>query len=148
MISRDSTKTLVQTYLHEVLDNGRVELLGGLFTPDCVIHRPEFPEPIVGLENYKAFLTLGFTTIIHRMETTIHDMVIERDRVACRLSHDVVFYPDAVLPSRIGAHDVGGREVTWSALALCRLRNGKVAEEWVCKDDLGILIRLDVLTGR
>jgi hypothetical protein len=33
-------KEAVRRYFHEVLDQGKVQLIGELFHPDCVMHRP------------------------------------------------------------------------------------------------------------
>ena len=143
MSTKDKT-SMVQRYLRDVLDNGQVDILDELFTPDCIIHRPEFPEPIVGLDNFKAFLTLAFATVIRHMETTLHDMVIDEHMVACRLSHRVVFHKNAVLPTRMGPLNVGGREVEWSALAMSRFDRDKTAEEWVYKDEIGLFVQLGV----
>ena len=140
-------KAAVRRYLEDVLDGGQVDLLDELFTEDCVIHRPEFPEPIVGLENFKAFMSVALTTIICRLETTVHDMFVEGDLLACRLTHKAVFCENAIYPSRVGTYEAGGRRVVWNALAMCRLREGKVAEEWVFKDEIGLLVQLGAFSA-
>ncbi|MBU2551892.1 MAG: ester cyclase [Proteobacteria bacterium] len=141
-MSIETMKAIVLRYLKQVLDNGQVDILDELLTEDCVIHRPEFPAPIVGLDNFKAFLSLAFTAIVCRMETTVHDIMAEGDLLSCRLSHKFVFFENAVLPSRIGTHETGGREVVGAAMAMCRFRDGKIAEEWVFKDEIGLLMQL------
>ena len=133
---------IVRRYLNDVLDNGQVDILDELFTSDCIIHRPEYPEPIVGLEHFKAFMALAFTAIISRMETTLHDIVVDDDLAACRLSHRVVFHKDAMLPTRMGPLDVGGRTVEWSAMGISRFAGGKISEEWVYKDEIGLFVQL------
>ena len=50
--------------------------------------------------------------------------------------------------SRLGKHSVAGKTVTWQAIAIFRLRDRKIAEEWVCRDELGMLIELGVLNRR
>jgi predicted ester cyclase len=37
-----------------------------------------------------------------------------------------------------------GKTVTWSAIAIFRIRDGKIAEEWVNRDELGMSIELGV----
>ena len=39
--------------------------------------------------------------------------------------------------SRIGDYDVKGKQVTWDAIAIFRIQNGKIAEERVNRDELG-----------
>jgi hypothetical protein len=48
--------------------------------------------------------------------------------------------------SRIGIYNVKGKPVTWEAIAIFRFRNGKIAEEWVSRDELGILLSFGGLT--
>jgi ketosteroid isomerase-like protein len=47
--------------------------------------------------------------------------------------------------SRLGRHDVAGKPVSWPAIAIFRFRDGKIAEEWVSRDELGMLIQLGVV---
>jgi hypothetical protein len=35
-----------------------------------------------------------------------------------------------------------GKGVTWASLTMFRVRDRKIAEEWVCRDELGMLIQL------
>ena len=74
--------------------------------------------------------------------TIMHDLIAEDDRVACRLSHRAVNRGEWT--SRLGCHDVAGKTVSWPAIAIFRFRDGKIAEEWVSRDELGMLIELGV----
>ena len=48
--------------------------------------------------------------------------------------------------SRLGSHAVAaGKVVTWPSLTMFRIRDGKIAEEWVCRDELGMLMQLGVV---
>jgi predicted ester cyclase len=44
--------------------------------------------------------------------------------------------------SRLGRHAVAGKTVSSPAIAILHIRNGKIAEEWVNRDELGMLIEL------
>ena len=81
--------------------------------------------------------------VYSEFSTTIHDLIVEDDRVACRLSHRAVNRGEWT--SRLGRHDVAGKPVSWPAIAIFRFRDGKIAEEWVSRDELGMLIDLGVL---
>ena len=41
----------------------------------------------------------------------------------------------------------GGKTVTWPAIAIFRFHDSKIAEEWVSRDELGMLIELGVLAN-
>ena len=47
--------------------------------------------------------------------------------------------------SRIGGHDTKGKSLVWSAIAIFRIDGGKIAEQWVNRDELGMLLSLGVL---
>ena len=138
----EENKTIVAGYFAEAIDKRNADILGKFFAQDCVVHRPEASAPIVGLENLKQALGRLVDTY-SEFTTTIHDLFASGDRVTCRFSHRAVNRGD--WKSRIGHHSVAGREVNWSAIAIFRIRDGKIAEEWVCRDELGMLISLGVL---
>ena len=141
-MSIESNKAIVRRYFEEVVDKRKLEILDEIMSMDCVIHRPEASEPIRGLEAFKHALERILQTY-SEFTTTIHDLIAEEDRVACRLSHRAVNRNEWT--SRLGKHAVTGKTVSWPAIAIFRFHDGKIAEEWVSRDELGMLIELGVL---
>ena len=141
-MSTTSQKATVRRYIEEALDNRNLDVLDAMVAPDCIIHRPESPEPIRGLPAFKQALR-KILEAYKEFRTTIYDLIAEEDRVACRLSHCAVHR--GAWTSRIGRHEVAGKPVTWSAIVIFRFRDGKIAEEWVSRDELGMLIELGML---
>ena len=137
-----SNKAIVRRYFEEAVDKRNLDILDEIVTTDCVIHRPEAPERIRGLDAFKHALE-KILQVYSEFTTTIHDLIAEGDRVACRLSHRAVNRGEWT--SRIGRHAVAGKTVTWPAIAIFRIRDGRIAEEWVSRDELGMLIDLGVL---
>jgi predicted ester cyclase len=137
-----SHKATVRRYFEEALDKRRLDVLDEIVATDCILHRPEVSEPIRGLEAFKHALK-SILDVYSEFTTTIHDLIAEEDRVACRLSHRAVNRGEWT--SRLGRHAVAGKPVSWSAIAIFRLRDGKIAEEWVNRDELGMLIELGVV---
>jgi len=105
---------------------------------------PEYPQPIVGPQAWKQALK-RVLQVYSEFKTTIHDLIAENDRVACRLSHKTVHREDWTY--RIGRHAVAGKAVGWQTMVVFHFREGKIAEQWVNRDELGILIELGVLTS-
>ena len=138
----ESNKTIVRRYFEEVVDKRKLDILGEIVATDCIIHRPEASEPIRGLEAFRRALE-RILRVYSDFTTTIHDLIAEDDRVACRLSHQAVNRGEWT--SRLGTHAVAGKTVTWPAIAIFRIRDGKILEEWVNRDELGMLIGLGVL---
>ena len=140
-MSTESNKEIVRCYFEEALDKRDLGVLDGIVATDCIIHRPEVSEPIRGLEDFKCALE-RILNVYSEFTTTIHDLIAEEDRVACRLSHRAVNRGEWT--SRLGRHAVAGKTVTWQAIAIFRIRDRKITEEWVCRDELGMLIELGV----
>ena len=44
--------------------------------------------------------------------------------------------------------DVRGKTIQWDAMAIFRFDNGKIAEEWVSRDELGMLMQVGKLELR
>ena len=143
-MSTETNKAIVRRYIEEALDKRNLNVLDEIVTTDCIIHRPEAAEPIRGLEAFKHALERILQTY-SELSTTIHDLIAEEDRVACRLNHRAV--NRGKWTSRLGRHAVSGKKVCWPAIAIFRIRDGKIAEEWVNRDELGMLIELGVLAS-
>ena len=140
-MSKQSNKEIVRRYFEEVLDGKKVYLTEQLFTTDCIIHRPESVNPIVGLDGIRNIVS-GSCERFSQFETRIYDTIAEGDRVVSRVSHFGAYKTGWI--SRVGHHSVEGKKVRWNAIAIFRIKDGKIAEEWVCRDELGMLLQLGV----
>src|SRR5262245_48538976 len=138
----EANKAIARRYFSEMVDQRSDKLIEELWTEDCVVHRPE-----VSPKGREAFRQ-AFNRVVgpySEFKTTIHDLVAENDLVVCHLLHRVV-HRGGAWTSRLGAHAVvAGQVVTWSSLTMFRIRDGKIAEEWVCRDELGMLMQLGVV---
>jgi predicted ester cyclase len=128
-----------------MVDKRSDKLLEELWTEDCVVHRPEVSATIKGREAFRQ----AFNRVVgpySEFRTTLEGIVAENDLVVCRLSHRVV-HRGSDWTSRLGTHPVAaGKVVTWPSTTMFRIRDGKIAEEWVSRDELGMLIQLGVVT--
>ncbi|MEZ4236681.1 MAG: ester cyclase [Myxococcota bacterium] len=140
-MSREAAEAVVRRYFAEVID-GRGEDLSAVFTEDCVVHRRDLPEPIAGREQLERFLLVSRFTLAGT-ETVIDDLLADEDRVAVRVRHRVTVA--GVLQTPFGRVDAAGRTVTWHAMAWFRVRDGRIAEEWVVRDEVAIFDQLGVL---
>jgi predicted ester cyclase len=121
-MSAASNKAIARSYFEEALDKRNLDVLDDIVATDCLIHRPEAQEPIRGLTAFKQALS-RILQVYSEFSTTIHDMIAEDDRMACRLSHQAVNRGEWT--SRLGRHDVAGKPVSWPAIAIFRFRRGK-----------------------
>ena len=132
--------TVVRRYFEEVLKPGSdPRLVEELFAPEIVMHRPGMD--LVGIAAVQAFVA-AVTAVAH-FETTIHDAFGVGDRVVCRLSHIVEYTGDEI--TRVGVVPAAGKTVTWDAIAIFRFEGDTIAEEWVARDEVAMLLQLGAI---
>ena len=109
------------------------------FAPEIVMHRPGID--LVGIAVIQAFIA-AVTAVAH-FETTIHDAFGVGDRVVFRLSHIVEYTGDEI--TRVGVVPAAGKTVTWDAIAIFRFEGDTIAEEWVARDEVAMLLQLGAI---
>jgi predicted ester cyclase len=133
-------QTLVLSYFHDVLDGGKIDLVDNMFRPDCAIHFGS--SDVKGIAGVRGVVERRNTTY-SKLATEVHDIFESGDRVVVRLTHRAT--GAGVLRSRIGTHDVNGKSIAWDAIVIFQMKNGKIAEEWVNRDELGMLMSAGIL---
>jgi predicted SnoaL-like aldol condensation-catalyzing enzyme len=139
--AQEANKATVQRYFDEVIDGGNRAAMADLFLPGALQHFPG--RDVTFTPETGATMAPSRT-----MKTTIHHWLMDGELVLAHLTHEVAFPPSGQFATQIGAVDVGGRSVHWDAMALFRLQDGKIAEEWVNRDELSILAQLDAVELR
>lgn len=136
-------KAVVERYFREVLDRRNIDLLPELFARDVVLHRPGFD--VTGLDaalqRLRAVLQ-DYTAF----STELAGLIAEGDMVAVRVFHRVRARPHT-FRSRAGEVRLAAeQDINWPAMVQFRLRDGKIAEEWVMRDELGMLAQMGKIT--
>jgi predicted ester cyclase len=131
---------VVRRYFHEVLDQGKVELIEELFHPRCVMHRPG--GTVVGIDSVRGVAQRRKETF-SQFETEIQDIFGAGDRWVARLAHRGV--GGGVWRSRMGNFDVTGKTAQWNAIAIFRFENEKIVEEWVTRDELAMVLQFGLV---
>lgn len=136
-------KTVVERYFREVLDQNKFEVLPDLMARDVVLHRPGFD--VTGLDAAVQRLR-GVFRDYSSFSTELSGLIAEGDMVAVRVTHRVRASPH-IFRSRAGDVTLASeQDLHWTAIVQFRLKDGKIAEEWVMRDELGILLQLGRLT--
>jgi predicted ester cyclase len=128
-VSGADNKAIVLRLIEEVMSNGHLAVADELVDPNFVLHLPGSQEPLRGTEGLKRVaesLRAGFPDL--RM--SVEDVICEGDKVAVRVKQE-------------GTHTVfirpTGRKVNVAAIAIFRIVEGKIVEEWLSSDRLGLL---------
>ena len=134
-MSTEDNKTSVRRFFAEY---GRGNLDGAeeMLATDFVNHQSDNT-----LQNRQEFKQLGsaFLTAFPNLEETIEDQVAESDKVATRLTFKGTHSGELMgIPPT-------GKQVTFTALAIDRLVDGKIADRWHLFDTLGMLQQLGVI---
>ena len=140
-MSIEQNKELVRRYFQEALDPGTPEVIGELFADDCVIHRPGL-EPLHGVETVRLIVAMAHE-IYSKFRSTLHDLVAEGDTVAVRLTHNAVYRGPWTTP--LGTFDCTGKAIEWQAMVMFKIYHGKIIEERVVRDELGMMLEVGLL---
>jgi len=73
-----------------------------------------------------------------KLTTQVHDIIESGDRVVVRITHRAI--GAGPVRSRLGTHDGNGKNFEWDAVVIFRMKDGKIAEDWVTRDELGMLL--------
>jgi len=131
---------LVLSYFHDVLDGGKVDFVEDMFQPNYAIHFAS--GDVKGAAGLHAMVERRVASF-SKFATEVHDIFESGDKVVVRLTHRGT--GAGSVRSRIGTHDVNGKSVAWDAIVIFRMKNGKIAEEWVNRDELGMLLSAGIL---
>jgi predicted ester cyclase len=115
----NENKELVRHGFERVLASQTFEGLEDLFHPDFIDHGalPGLPPGIAGLRELLARQQAEFPDL----EATIEDMIAEGDKVVTRWTMTATHRPTQ-------------RKLTWSAIGIVRVADGKVIERWGSSD--------------
>jgi steroid delta-isomerase-like uncharacterized protein len=134
-MSPEDNKALVVRYI-ESLNEGNLpseEFIG----PGFVFHDPGMPD-VVDLAGIRRFVAETFSAFPD-LSATVEDLIAEGDRVVCRYTSRMTHQRDFMdIPAT-------GRQLTTNGIAIYRIAAGKIQEEWVCSDRLGLMQQLGIV---
>lgn len=132
----DANKSIVRQFLNEVINKDDSDARPDLIDPGVIAHFGGMP--VLDLDGWRQ-MAGAFFVGLPDLTVTIEDEVAEGDRVAVRwtwtATHTGTFMD---LPAT-------GKAVVGSGMGVYRVSDGKVAEEWILEDMLGILQQLGAI---
>ena len=136
-------KAVIERYFREVLDQKKFEVMPELMAPDAVLHRPGFDVTGVNAAMQRLRAVLADYAAF---STELTGLMAEGDLVSVRVRHRTRVRPH-VFRSRAGDTAISAEQaLDWTAIAQFRLKDGKIAEEWVMRDELGMLVQMGRIT--
>jgi steroid delta-isomerase-like uncharacterized protein len=134
MLTEDN-KAIVRRFFAEY-DRGNLDGAAETLATDFVNHQSDNT-----MQNREEFKQLGsaFLKAFPNLQETIEDQVAEGDKVTTRLTFR------GTQSGELMGIPPTGRQVTFVALTLDRLVDGKIAERWHLFDTLGMMKQLGVI---
>jgi steroid delta-isomerase-like uncharacterized protein len=137
-MSTDQYTANAKRFFEDMLGKANWALADDILASDVVMHHPSSPQPIAGVKNVVGFLgafRAGFPDMIMRVEFVFG----EREMVAVRWgmsgTHTAELF--GIPPS--------GKSVKVVGISLLRFSNGKVVEDWVSEDTMGLMQQIGVV---
>ena len=130
-------KDLVREGYRTLLDKGDLNSIAEFLHPDFVGHYSAFPA-VYGHEGFRQFISI-YTGGLSQRRTDFHEILVEGDRVACRVKfHGKNTGPMMGMPAT-------GMETETDGLTLFRFAGDKVIEQWANNDDFMMMQQLGVI---
>jgi steroid delta-isomerase-like uncharacterized protein len=138
-MSEEENKAVVRRFFEELLSTDNFAVADEILSSDFRFYFAGSPDPM-NLEQYKEFLVARRAAFPDR-RFVVEDMIAEEDKVSARFTmrgtHKGEFR--GLAPS--------GREVTMSGIDMIRLAEGKMVEDRVEVDQLGMMQQLGVIAS-
>jgi predicted ester cyclase len=135
----EENKAVVLRFLDEVVGRGDLDIAAMLCTTDAVNHAAA-PGRQEGLENLKA--VLGFSRSAQPDQRWVEQHVVaEGDLVVVFGRRDGTWQASSFR----GIDTPTNRAVSVELAHMFRIRDGKIAEHWAVRDDLGMMQQLGIM---
>ena len=138
----ESAKHIIERFVDELWNSRRFDVADQIFSDDCVTHQlrsgvSDEPAPR-GPQAIKEHMA-GWLTSFPDFRFNIEQMIAERDRVVSQLvmegTHQGMWM--GISPT--------GKRLQIRMITIHRIAHGKIAEDWVLVESLGLLQQLGVL---
>ena len=117
---------------------GNYDVIDEHVAADYVGHDPAMPDPIRGPAGFREFVRT-YQGAFRNARVTVEEQLAEGDLVATRWSARGIHEGELMgIPAT-------GKEVAVSGITISRIKDGKVAEEWLNWDALGMLVQLGAI---
>ena len=136
----EANRALVTRLLEEAFNGRRLELLEEVLAPDFVMNPLAAfpPEKEHGPEGMRG-LYQAFYAAMPDVKAEVISIVAEGDRVM------VIDNFGGTMTGQLGPHEPTGKRLSWSVAHLYRIRDGKIAEDNVLVDALGLLTQVGAI---
>jgi predicted ester cyclase len=138
-MSAEENKAVVRRFFEELLSTDNLAVADEILSPGFRFYFAGSPVPM-DLESYKEFLVARRTAFPDR-RFVLEEMIAEGDKVSAR------FTMRGTHKGELRGIVRTGREVTMTGIDMIRLEGGKIVEDRVEVDQLGMMQQLGVIAS-
>ena len=138
-MSAEENKAVVRRFFEELLSTDNLAVADEILSPGFRFYFAGGPDPM-DLESYKEFLMARRAAFPDR-RFVVEDMIAEGDKISARFTMRGTHRGElrGIAPT--------GREVTMTGIDMIRLEEGKMVEDRVEVDQLGMMQQLGVIAS-
>ncbi|HMM41154.1 MAG TPA: ester cyclase [Thermomicrobiales bacterium] len=137
-MSVETNMALVRRFFEEVVNARRLDMLREITAPDYINHNLATPNPgVEGMRQVIEMFVAGFPDL----RVTLHDVIAEGDRVCTRGTMS------GTQQGQFLDMEPTGRPISVEYIDIWRVEDGKLAENWVQIDLLGLKQQLEPIEG-
>lgn len=133
-----TNKQIVRREVDEIINQGDYSVLDELIAEDYVAYDPTEPEPLRGPDGFRDSLET-FRKGMPDLHVRIDDQIAEGDKVATRWT------ATGHHTGELFGVPATGNQVTVSGISVERLRDGRIVEDHMHLDTLGLMRQLGVV---
>jgi len=138
-MSSEANKAVIRNWVAEGWNGGDVDgAAPRYYAADYVMHDPMVPGLPPGVEGFKAYIH-GFRDALSGVNVVLDDLLAADDKVVWH------FTLSATHTAPLLGIPATGKQVAVTGMLISRIADGKVAEEWINRDDLGLMQQLGVI---
>jgi steroid delta-isomerase-like uncharacterized protein len=126
---------LIRRWFEEVWNNGRMEAIDEMASPDVIGHGQAQHDIDIGLKEFKPFV-VGLLGAFPDMKVVIDQTVEQGEKVVARWTATMTHKGDFL------GFAPTGKRVTITGTTIQRISNGKIVEGWDNWDQLGLLVQI------
>ncbi len=137
-MSLAENKVCGRRFFEEMLGTGNFTLAEELMSDDVVMYHPSSPTPLKGREAVTGMLST-FRAGFPDLKMVVEDVFGEDDKVAIR------WRVTGTQTGELFGIPASGKSMNVSGISILRLVNGKIIDDWVAEDSLGLMKQIGVI---
>jgi len=137
-MAETNNKTVIRRFVEEGLNKRNTALIDEVYAMEYIGHDPERPAPR-RVEDLKQGMAGLLGKVFPDAQYSIESLVAEGDMVVWRWTFRATHQGELMgIPPT-------GKSITFSGVNIFRMANGKVVEDWVYRDTVGMLRQLGAM---